>query len=631
MYLTIGNIAKDVRREASSHATVLIGYLPVAKLDCFAEKSRSAAKYRLFHHCMRNMLTSIAHAGKTGVTMTCADGQKRSIWPIVAAYVADYPEQCLVACCMENRCPMCCVPPEHRGNHSNPHPARNKERVLYLLDKQHSDPDGLSDEERTEIKSLGIRPTYPPFWKDLPQSDVFEWFTPDLLHQLHKGVFKDHLVKWCTALVGEDELDARFRAMSDAPGLRHFSHGISSVSQWTGHEHKEMERVFLGLLMGRVSSEVIRAVRAILDFIYLASLHSHTTRTLSLLSQSLDSFHTYKDVFIQLGARTQDHFNIPKLHAIEHYCAMIWKFGSADGFNTESPERLHIDYAKDAYRASNRKDYTAQMVTWLRRQEAVDRFTKYLEWCNDVPCVGAGEAGDAAEGYCDEDEVCLVQGAATGPRSQTEATSGGEVEVGQSTGRAVVGVPQAASQHAVLGAPSQVIPKLPTKQSNANLRGISATDIMQKHHAPRFLAALTAYMRQQGSAFTPQPFDSFTLYARIATFLPPIPSTGSRRLKNVIRATPPTVSQGRQPAKASQLDFVLVRTGEVNERTAGTPLEGTQSFLHSLSPLTCLASRMLRSACCAYPRDLRSATTFSAPLTSACARIHRMDDALSSC
>lgn len=165
VYLTIGNIAKEVRREASSHATVLIGYLPVAKLDCFTDKSRPAAKYRLFHYCMRMMLASIAQAGRTGETMTCADRQKRSIWPIVTAYVADYPEQCLVGCCMENRCPMCQIPPNRRGE-PEIHPPRCQQETISLLQMQ--DRGTLPDVSQTRFKDLGLRPVYPPFWEDLP-------------------------------------------------------------------------------------------------------------------------------------------------------------------------------------------------------------------------------------------------------------------------------------------------------------------------------------------------------------------------------------------------------------------------------------------------------------------------------
>ncbi|THU85229.1 hypothetical protein K435DRAFT_806077 [Dendrothele bispora CBS 962.96] len=42
-------------------------------------------------------------------------------------------------------------------------------------------------------------------------------------------------------------------------------------------------------------------------------------------------------------------------------------------FNTEHTERLHIDMAKDAYRASNRKDEYMQMTKWLERKEKMPK------------------------------------------------------------------------------------------------------------------------------------------------------------------------------------------------------------------------------------------------------------------
>ena len=62
--------------------------------------------------------------------------------------------------------------------------------------------------ESTEATKQGICPNH-PFWEDLPHSNVFSCITLDLLHQLHKGVFKDHVVKWATECLegGEKEID----------------------------------------------------------------------------------------------------------------------------------------------------------------------------------------------------------------------------------------------------------------------------------------------------------------------------------------------------------------------------------------------------------------------------------------
>jgi len=371
VYLTIGNISKDVRRRVSEHATILIGYLPVSKLECFQKKTRSVAGYRLFHYAMSLLLRPLVNAGRQGKTMVCTDGFVRRVHPILAAYVADFPEQCLVGCNKESRCPRCLVQSQNRGDIKEC-ACRSMVDTLKTLRRMRR------NKQSKKFDKEGLHPVFDPFWKDLPFTDIFTCITPDILHQLHKGIFHDHLVQWCLGIIGEKEMDARFQAVGQYPGLRHFKKGISVVSQWTGTEHKEMERVFVGLLSGAASDNVLVMARSLLDFIYYARFQQHTDKTLAAMQESLNLFHACKDVLVELGIR--DHFNVPKIHSLVHYVTSIRALGSADGYNTEYPERLHIEYAKDAYRASNKRDYVEQMALWLQHQEAFHHKTAYHAW-----------------------------------------------------------------------------------------------------------------------------------------------------------------------------------------------------------------------------------------------------------
>ncbi|KAH9918421.1 uncharacterized protein B0H18DRAFT_882796 [Fomitopsis serialis] len=205
-----------------------------------------------------------------------------------------------------------------------------------------------------------------PFWRDLPYTDIHSCITPDVLHQLYQGVFK-HIVEWCTQLVDEHELDRRIRCLPPAFGTRHFKNGISSLSQVSGTERKHMARILLACLVGKIPKKAILAFRSILDFIYIAQYTTHDDTTLQYMEDALKVFHRNKQILVDLGVR--DHLNIPKFHSLLHYVDAIRLLGTTDNYNTEAFERLHIDYAKNGWRASNHRNARPQMVRWLARQE----------------------------------------------------------------------------------------------------------------------------------------------------------------------------------------------------------------------------------------------------------------------
>ena len=531
VYLTIGNISKKLRRQPSTHATILVGYLPMAKLDCFTEGIRSLQGYRLFHHCMQMIFEVLVKAGTEGVEMACADGWIRLVFIILAAYVADYPEQCLVACCMENRCPRCIVNPTERGS-PNISRGRDKNETLELLNKyqQGRDP--------PQFEKIGLRAVYNPFWAQLPHCDIFRCFTPDILHQLHKGVFKDHLVSWCTQIMGEKEIDKRFKAMNGYPGLRHFRKGISSVSQWTGTEHKEMEKILLGITIGGVPNRFIPVVRSLIDFIYLSQLQYHTSTTLESLEGCLKSFHDHKDVVLELEVR--EHFNIPKLHSIIHYIECIRSLGSADGYNSESPERLHIDFAKEAYRASNKRDYVEQMAVWLQRHEASWLRESYLIWVEKrlESLMKAREVKTMDEEEVEEDEVEHVQVDVT--QRDFNITHSQESDT-----RAKLNLNDI--HYSIAKSPPH--------------KNLTIEKLTENFGTTNFLPALTSFLHRNfpSSTITPSHRDRFDAYKQIAFSLPSNEFLGEGSLvMDRVRTSTFVSASGRALAKASHFDTAFV-------------------------------------------------------------------------
>ena len=226
--------------------------------------------------------------------MVCADGCVHQVHPILAAYIADFPKQCLVGCNKESRCPHCLVKSE---NHGNP----KKSACCSMVDTLKTLRQRQRNKQSTKFDLEGLHTVYEQFWKDLPFTNIFVCITPDILHQLHKGIFHDHLLQWCLAMVGEKEMDTHFQVASRYPGLRHFKKGISAISQWTGMEHKEMERVFIDLLSGVAEDNILVMARSLLHFIYYVQFQQQTDKTLVAMQDSLNLFHSHKNIVIELS------------------------------------------------------------------------------------------------------------------------------------------------------------------------------------------------------------------------------------------------------------------------------------------------------------------------------------------
>ena len=167
--------------------------------------------------------------------------------------------------------------------------------------------------------------------------------------------------------------------MPSLPDLQNFKKGISSITQWTGTEYKNMQKVFLGIISDAILDEPVRATCAVLDFIHLELYCSHSTVTLACMQDALDIFHMHKNVSLMKGCMITLQFK--RYMPWSTMCPLFFFLGTADAYNTKLPESLHIDFAKLAYCASNSHNFIIHGTKQITQQEQLDAFDTYLSWC----------------------------------------------------------------------------------------------------------------------------------------------------------------------------------------------------------------------------------------------------------
>ncbi|KAJ1299321.1 hypothetical protein OPQ81_000004 [Rhizoctonia solani] len=122
-------------------------------------------------------------------------------------------------------------------------------------------------------------------------------------------------------------------------------------------------------------------VCALVDFMYCAQAPSLTRSDLVAMDNDLCIFHQHK--LLLIGPFYEDDGEDPfkaiaKLHILQHWTHSIHELGTLDGFNTEVPEHLHIEYAKVPWQVSNKVKPMKQMITYIQCQEVIHVHWGYL-------------------------------------------------------------------------------------------------------------------------------------------------------------------------------------------------------------------------------------------------------------
>ena len=300
----------------------------------------------------------------------------------LAVYIADLPEQLMIACVTKSVSPISFAKQNQFGD-GIPYVPRDGELTLEKLWELcvTIDPWRLQ-EFLAAAKKAHLSGVQLPFWRDWQFSNPSIFLIGELLHTAHKFFF-DHPFKWCKEVLGHDELDTHYRMQHRWVGTRHFN-GVSHVKQMTGRDHRDLQQTVVATIAGFAEPDFVRAMCAIVDFIYQAQAPTFTPSSIHAMEEALLEFHACKDTILQAGARRGkskeiDHFHIPKLKVLQSFGCSIRNVGCLIQYTADVSEYLLKTHCKDPFTCTNRQRtaFTKQVVLLLDREESICRFDLY--------------------------------------------------------------------------------------------------------------------------------------------------------------------------------------------------------------------------------------------------------------
>ncbi|KAF8952213.1 hypothetical protein BDZ97DRAFT_1909427 [Flammula alnicola] len=332
LLISLANINMEPRNKSTNHLFLLLALLPIAQFIHRNKKIRGVLNSRLFHQSLDIILAPLKKVAEIGVMMADPLG-----WPRTASTTI---AQLQVA-------------------------------------ESLADPWNLEAyiEEATKFCLNGV---HRPFWRDYPLAEPSAFLTSEPLHHWHKQ-FWDHDAKWCINALGGPEIDFRFSVLHPHTGFRHFKEGISQLKQVTGREHRDVQRYIVSVISQAVPPKFLIAIRALIDFRYLAQSKVITEDTCDKIQNALQEFHDNKQAIIDAGARRGkksaiQNWYIPKLEFLQSVVSNIRLNGVAIQWSADTTEHAHIEVAKDPAKASNNQNIEPQICRYLDRSDKLRNF-----------------------------------------------------------------------------------------------------------------------------------------------------------------------------------------------------------------------------------------------------------------
>ncbi|KIM65973.1 hypothetical protein SCLCIDRAFT_38914, partial [Scleroderma citrinum Foug A] len=209
LLLSLANIDADIRSKSSLRTFLLLALLPVPSFVHNKSRVRGLLSDRLVHQCLDLVLKPLKIAAAVGVMMSDPVGNLHHCYTPLVAYIADTPEQSLIACTSPKTSPVSTAIYKQFGD-GICHPPRTAAATLHVIKIMcmKSLPTDLINFLKV-AKEHRLNGVFEPFWRDWLHSDPSRFLLLEVLHHLHRFSF-DHDLQWCIAVVGNKELDYQF-------------------------------------------------------------------------------------------------------------------------------------------------------------------------------------------------------------------------------------------------------------------------------------------------------------------------------------------------------------------------------------------------------------------------------------
>jgi Plavaka transposase len=161
---------------------------------------------RIYHTCLDIIYINLKLAEKNGITLSDPAGQQCWCHTPLVSWIADLPEQHLLACVLANQSPYTLA---IRGQFGDLHALSPCHRchTLDLIRQACAtvQPNSLPEFVKA-CYALGLNGVHQPFWQDWGNADPPLFLMVNVLHTFHKFFF-DHPLKWVINIMGREELD----------------------------------------------------------------------------------------------------------------------------------------------------------------------------------------------------------------------------------------------------------------------------------------------------------------------------------------------------------------------------------------------------------------------------------------